>query len=310
MSFAVYKNHYRRQPFTYHPQFGWWHLPNFYARLSLGQTCHNFETNAFGMRDSHDYRKEKSSRTRLAFIGDSYTAGDGVDNGQRFSDLTRSLMPSQPEAMNFGLNGSGTDQQLLVFERLAKPFAPDALVWGICVENIARNLCNCRPSWDFAEHRTIFRPKPYFTLKDGALQASESPVPETVIDEAAMAGGQWKAATDTVYGLYRQEEAWQLMKAIIRRGIAGMNGRPVFLLPLPMVEHYLYGLPADYRERFAELHAPEQNIFVVDVLPVFLEKPESERQVLRFPDDPHYTPDAHMLVAEVLAHALHSARAA
>jgi hypothetical protein len=32
------ESHWRRQVNGYHPVIGWWHLPNLYARLALGQT--------------------------------------------------------------------------------------------------------------------------------------------------------------------------------------------------------------------------------------------------------------------------------
>ncbi|MDX2112984.1 MAG: SGNH/GDSL hydrolase family protein [Alphaproteobacteria bacterium] len=310
--FAVYKTHYRRQPFTYHPQLGWWHLPDFYARLALGQTYHVFETNRHGMRDgvSHTHSKEQVG-SRLTFLGDSYTAGDGVNNHERFSDIMAGHMPSRPAVMNFGLNSSGTDQQLLIAEHLALAFETDAIIWGICVENIARNLCNCRPSWDFSQHRTVYRPKPRFVLENGELVADGSVLTNHSLLKDDITSGRWIDHPHHylpdgmgVYDLYRADaaEPWQLMKAIIQRLIKRAAGIPVMLVPLPMVDHYEGRAEPYYMDRFSELHAPENKVFVVDVLPALRAAPASQKAAFRFPDDPHYTPAAHRLVGQVLAH--------
>ena len=42
--------------------------------------------------------------------GDSFTAADGVSNRQRYSDLLEARLPGI-EVYNFGLPGTGTDQQ-------------------------------------------------------------------------------------------------------------------------------------------------------------------------------------------------------
>ncbi len=310
--FAVYKTDYRRQPFTFHPTIGWWHLPDFYARLALGQTYHDVQTNRHGMRDAIGHeRAKKPGEKRITFLGDSYTAGDGVSNHERFSDIMAKRMPSRPVVMNFGLNSSGTDQQLLIAQHLALPFETDAIVWGICVENIARNLCNCRPSWDFSEHRTVYRPKPRIVLNGGKLAVETPALTNRSLAQEDLASGGWidfphdyLAGGMGVYDLYRDASAypWQLMKAMILRLLEQRGETPVILVPLPMVDHYEGRAPAHYMERFLELHAPQERVFVVDVLPALLAAFARKKQPLRFPDDPHYTAAAHAVVGEVLAH--------
>lgn len=306
--------YWRRQVFEYHPLIGWWHLPNIYARVPLGQTYHRVITNAAGMRSERDYPKTRpEGRKRVIFLGDSYTAGDGVSNGDRFTDLLERRYAGL-DAMNFGLNGSGTDQQLLIFESMAHEYEADALVICICVENIARNLYDCFPSYDWREQLVAYRPKPYFSLVGETLELHNTPVRK----ERRAAGelGDWRCAFPYIpgdndpYAIYKDADSvhWRTMKAILRRLIGTVSGMPVFIVPMPMYNHYLGENGPTYLPRFQELADSTSQVHVVDLLPAMLNVPLKTRQGFRFPDDPHYTAAAHSLVADAIEYhfALHA----
>jgi lysophospholipase L1-like esterase len=298
--------YWRRQVYAYHGVIGWWHIPGLRARIPLGGTFHHLVTNAAGMRASRDYpRARPAGRKRIVVLGDSYTAGDGVSNPQRFTDLLEARHPHL-DTMNFGLNGSGTDQQLLIFETLARDYEVDAYVWCICVENIARNLYTCFPSFDYREQQLVYRPKPYFELTERGLELHNQPVPLTT--RAADALGDWRygfpylPGSSDAYAIYAYPERdhWQTMKAILERLIAQVADRPVLIVPLPMFNHYLGDLPPTYWPRFRELEDARTKVFAVDLLPAFMRVPRAEREAFRFGDDPHYTAPAHAVVADAL----------
>lgn len=302
----MYESKWRRQVYAHHSVLGWWHLPNLYARLSLGGTYHVLQTNAAGMRSSRNYaRNTPAGRKRVAFLGDSYTAGDGVSNNQRFTDLLEARFPNL-DALNFGLNGSGTDQQLLIFESLATQYSVDTYVFCICVENIARNMYTCFPSFSFRERLVIYRAKPYFELAETGLVLKNQPVPAE--KRPADNLGDWKHSFPYVpgdadpYAIYRSSDNahWLLMKAILRRFLDQVRGIPVFIVPFPMYNHYLEQHPATYMARFAELDDPVNRVHVVDLLPAFITVPQEKRAEFRFPDDPHYTAAAHKIVADAM----------
>lgn len=298
--------HWRRQVFQYHPVLGWWHLPNLLARIPLGQTYHLVKTNSIGMRSEREYPTSRpEGRKRVLFLGDSYTAGDGVDNRDRFTDLLEQRYPHL-DALNFGLNGSGTDQQLLIFETMAAEYEADAYVFCICVENIARNLYDCFPSYFWREQLVAFRPKPYFKLTETGLELCNTPVPKArrTADEL----GDWQYAFPYIpgesdpYAIYKNGKSnhWLTMKAILQRLLAHTKGCPVFIVPMPMYNHYLNELEPLYLPRFQELADPVNEIYVVDLLPAMKAAPMDIRRKFRFPDDPHYTALAHATVANVL----------
>jgi len=302
-------SHWRRQCFRYHPIIGWWHIPNLYARLALGGTFHIFRTNAEGLRADSSYPLRKPrGRVRICALGDSYAAGDGVSNGYRATDILEARYPHL-DVMNFGLNGSGTDQQLLIFETMAHAYEADAYIWFLCVENIGRNQYHCFPSFNFHEHRVRLRAKPFFTLADDDLVLHHTPVPTDI--RPMEARGDWfygfpylPEHPDDPYAIYRypEREPWQLMRALIGRLLRQVQGKPTFLVPLPMYQHYLEEAPPIYLERFKELESPAEHVHVIDVLPALTAWPMKARQDFRFADDPHYTNRAHMLVADSIGY--------
>jgi carbamoyltransferase len=296
----------RRQYFAYHPVIGWWHIPNVRARIPLGDTFHLIRTNASGLRSNRNYPlKTPTGQKRIVLLGDSYSAGDGVNNEERYSDLLEQRYHPYLDVMNFGLNGSGTDQQLLIYENIAKNYEADAYIFAILAENIVRNIYTCFPTLSNWEQTTYYRPKPYFTLENGNLSLHNQPVPLEKRRNDQL--GDWKCSfpylpeyPEDAYAVYRFKdgEHWQLLKKIIERFLEQVEGKPVFIMPLPMDDHYLEKAPAIYLERFKELDDPSRMRYLVNVLPDFLSYPKKEREQFRFPNDPHYTAFAHEVVAD------------
>ena len=298
--------YWRRRVFEYHPLLGWWHLPNIRARIPLGETFHLVQTNSAGMRCHREYPKScPKGRKRIVFLGDSYTAGDGVSNKHRFTDLLEQRY-GNIDALNFGLNGSGTDQQLLILENMAVDYDTDAFIFCICVENIARNLYTCFPNFLWQEKLETFQPKPYFELTKSGLHLRNTPVPKERRHPDNLGdwcyGFPYIPSENDAYAIYKYRDRphWQLMKAILQRMIAQAKGKPVFIVPMPMYNHYLGEAKPVYLDRFQELSDSDRRIYVVDLLPAMQAVPVHRRQKLRFPNDPHYTRLAHKIVADVL----------
>jgi hypothetical protein len=311
--FTVRTNFWRRRCFAHHPSIGWWYIPNLTARIPLDGGFYLLRTNAAGMRDDPNYSHSIApSKKRIVVLGDSYTAGDGVSNGERYSDVLERLHPHL-EVLNFGLSNTGTDQQLLVFETMARAYDADAYVFAVLVENIGRIIQAFRPSWDDREMETFCRPKPYFTIEDGELVLQNQPVPleRRTLDNL----GDWNRRFPNLnlpepihdlYALYRFEHAlpWQLLRHILQRFMSQTIGKPVFIMPLPMSEFFLQNRRPGYLERFFSLEDRPRLRHVIDPLPYFLRLPQEQRAECRFPNDPHYSALGHSLVARAISDAL------
>ena len=164
-----------RMTVQYHPRVGFLYVPNLKARIPNELGGYFVRTNSLGFRSEIEFSKPRNGRRRVLFFGDSYTAGDGCDNHQRFPERLGEEL--DVEVYNYGMSGSGTDQQLLIFEEFAREVEADLIVLGITVENIQRITVAHRESIDRVTGKRVLVPKPYFTLDGNHLRLNHVPVP-------------------------------------------------------------------------------------------------------------------------------------
>jgi hypothetical protein len=101
-------------------------------------------------------------RARVVMLGDSITFGHGVGDDETFS----AVLSRDPdvEAVNLGVPGYGTDQELIRLEREGFPLHPQAAVLNVCVTNDFYD--NVLPV-AFFDGRA---PKPYFVVEGAGLR--------------------------------------------------------------------------------------------------------------------------------------------
>jgi len=159
----------------HHPQIGHLFVPNLNVRIPNELGGYYVRTNSLGFRSDIEFADKRSGRPRILFFGDSITAADGCNNAERFPELVGEILDA--EVFNYGLSGSGTDQQLLIFENLAREVEADLIVLGVFVENIERIKVAYREAIDRVTRKHRLVPKPYFTLEKDGLQLHNVPVP-------------------------------------------------------------------------------------------------------------------------------------
>jgi hypothetical protein len=145
-------------PHVYSEAYGWALRPG--ARY-VGRGGEPITVNARGYRGPLHAEAPAPGATRVLMLGDSVTFGSGVGDGETFT----SLLDARPdlEALNFGVDGYGTDQELLLLERAGLAFRPHVVVLNFCVRN--DHFDNALPVALY-DGRS---PKPYFTLEGGRL---------------------------------------------------------------------------------------------------------------------------------------------
>lgn len=318
--------------FQYHPVFGFHFVPGVRARVPHEAGGYLVRANTAGFRSDREFANEKAPGVfRVLLFGDSYTAGDGVSNGQRYSDVVETLLPGI-EVYNYGLPGTGTDQHFLVYREAAASVEHDAIVIAVQVENIRRVVARYREFTDRGGERMILA-KPYFAIdEDGALELHHVPVPREPVSpdhlgpEARFVdqGGDLKfirqvlnklgpavkslvqavVTPDPLPGYARPDHPdWLLMRAILERWIASSDV-PVIIMPVPLYHHVEELVRPDrYQARFAELASPPR-VTIHDPLHAFHAVPREARRAYRFERDVHPTAAAHRVLAHSLAGAL------
>ena len=325
-----------RDHFRYHPVIGHTFVPGLRTRAPHEGGGYLVRANEMGLRSDREYVAEKAPGTyRVLLFGDSFTAGDGVSNAKRFGDVLEASTPGL-EVYNFGISGTGTDQQYLAYRELAQGIEHDLIVVAIWIENIARIVASTMKFAAPTESGYRLFARPYFTAEeDGSLALHQVPVPADPIDPAALPPGAAPypsgapsrgSLRDLVYRLgprasrlarrltgsypdwqYQraEEPSWLLMRAILERW-AAESSTPMVVVPLPLAQHMdEVASPAGYRARFTELQRPPA-ITVHDPLPDLLRYPRVTRRGFRFPVDVHPTAEGHRALAESLAPAIRS----
>ncbi len=319
-----------RQLFEYHPVIGYRFVPNLKARVAHESGGYLVQTNESGFRSNRAFVRERTPGTRRVLLfGDSFTAGDGVSNGRRYSEGLEAKVRDL-EVYNYGLSGTGTDQQYLAWRELARGVEHDAVVIAVLVENVRRVMARYRRYHD-ASGRERNYAKPYYTLDGDALSLHNVPPRKEPFEESELPpeereavdrGGRFAllrqvvtavGAKDVVQRLTRYQPVpdydspttpgWRLMRAILTQW-ARASERPVLLMPLPLYQHVEETCDATgYQSRFREL-AAELGCALHDPLPDLLRYPMEQRRRFRFAEDVHPTPEGHEALAASLAPSL------
>lgn len=316
-----------RQYLEYHPRVGYRYIPDLKARVPSEAGGYLIRTNSEGFRCDREFISERRGKTRRVLLfGDSYTAGDLVSNGKRYSEVLETLVPDL-EVYNFGLPGTGTDQQYLAYQEFAKGIDRDLLIIAVLVENIRRVVARFRTYAD--DRGCLFcYAKPYFVLEGGRLVLQQVPPPREPIPEEALSqadrervdrGGRLPGLRKLVTRLGAKEllqklsryqpvpeydsprnPAWKVLRAILLEWVAS-SPRPVLLLPIPLY-HHVEGTSSAraYRRRFSEV-ANEAGCALHDPLADLAAYPMEERRAFRFQRDVHPTPKGHAALARSLA---------
>lgn len=144
--------------FSGDPVLGWRHRPGSVAMFKGTRV----EINSVGLRDD----EPGSAGRPLLFLGDSQVFGDGVGHRDTFVELLESQI-ADIEAINGGVIGYGTDQQLLYYQRSGLRLHPKITIVGMNAYDLQDNISS--------SVRSGYQ-KPLFTLRGDALALTNVPV--------------------------------------------------------------------------------------------------------------------------------------
>lgn len=316
-----------RSLLRYHPRIGHTFIPGIKSRVPHESGGYLIKVNEQGFRSNYNFADKKDSRQfRILLFGDSQTAGDGVSNGERYGDFLEELIPNL-RAYNFGIPGTGTDQQYLAYQEYAQSIEHDLLVISVYVENIGRVAGRYRPFSD-EKGEIVLYAKPYYELHNGRLILRGVPVPREPLYPSAL---KREDARHVHWGVpypklrqfakklglrdflqrivhfqpvpeynHARNPKWILLRAILEEWIKASKA-PVLLVPVP-VHTFIEETsdPTAYLKRFEEL-AEDMGCHYHDPLANFKKHPKQVRRRFRFTVDNHLTPEGHRTLAESLS---------
>ena len=132
-------------------------------------------TNSQGFRD-REY-PPKASSFRILGLGDSFTFGFGVEEGESFLALVEDgLRDGAVEVINGGLVGGGPESAARLLEVEGPRLEPDLVVLGFYAGNDARiNATLPKTTEAMAELKKTFEPVTYEGAGHGFMRAGEAP---------------------------------------------------------------------------------------------------------------------------------------
>ncbi len=114
----------------------------------------------------------------LLAVGDSFTYGDGVSDGDTWPAILESLLGQR--VINGGVFNYGVDQAYLRARELIERFHPHILIFSFISDDVRRATLSVRTGVG----------KPYFDVSDGTLKLRNVPVPRISRADAGPAGLQ------------------------------------------------------------------------------------------------------------------------
>lgn len=305
------------------PVIGYRYTPGVRLRLPRpGGGDYQIAINSLGIRSDREHRLTRPAGiSRFVVLGDSMAAGQFLDNSQRFTEILE-RRHGRIEMINLALEGSGTDQQLLLYEHVGRRFEHDVVMLMPFLQNIRRNLAGARDAVDPATGRPVLRPKPRFELTETGL-VLHPPDPSGAINGTAArdttasdavksllnrlpGAGIWKRALYAVrpwepFAEYASaaSPAWRLMAALIARLRQLAAPRPLVIVPAFYSNYVRYRMATNFLDRFRSLEDPP-HVWTIDLLPHFRALGGDAVRCFQEPFDMHFSAHGHLVIADAL----------
>ncbi|MGB0712000.1 MAG: GDSL-type esterase/lipase family protein [Gammaproteobacteria bacterium] len=311
----------------YDPRTGWALTAHWAGRHVHRDYDVRYRTDGSGRRFDPARQAGSAWRERVLWLGDSFTFGLGVGDSEPFVSQLNARDETR-QHLNRAVPGFSTDQEVLLFEQIARGTRADSVVLVVYLGNDpVDNLLTHPLQADNA--------KPRFSLRDGEAHPPQRPVPisrkTTTPENASLASWllrdapaaipasrQWMARSELLRRLglipglddevlgealkRRENEVMPMLSALVRyldrlRG-QHRQGLRIVLLPGRSLHADPAGLSARFQVAIAKAFRPTAEQLGIPLLD--LSEPGTLRAEHYFPNDGHLTPRGHGLLAERL----------
>ncbi len=123
------------------PELGWIGSPNMTARFRKVEFDVLVRSNAGGFRARNSTTQPSPGSPVVAVLGDSFTWGWGIENGNVFTDVMQNEVGAAADVRNLGDNAYGTLQELLLLQRcLTNGLHPQFVFVMLCRNDFYDNV--------------------------------------------------------------------------------------------------------------------------------------------------------------------------
>ena len=202
--------------YEYDPLYGWRKIPGIATtRVSTkGMNSVFFRINSRGFRGPEYPYEKPENEYRILFLGDSFTEGFMLTEEDHFAEIMKRKLNNMKskmhfEALNSGVAGWGTDQELLFFQNEGKKYKPDLTILMFYQNDLSYN--NEPKDWGMYY-------KPLFKEIDGELVLTNVPVPkpDKVVHYDQLASEGKSVFKRSKEWLYKNSQLYNLVKERIK----------------------------------------------------------------------------------------------
>lgn len=294
---------------------GWIGKPGMRVRYRRPEFDTLVQHDADGWRQAQPPRPT-NPRHRVLVLGDSFTWGWGVAQGELFTDRLQARLPPDVAVYNRGLTGFGTAQEYLLLQRELAATRYHTVVLMFFINDLDDNINGMKGG------------RPYFELADGQLLARNQPVLARIgklerfckdhsrayvfiefqlemlrrrlADRANDEIRYAELGTVDFHDLPGYPVTARLIAAM--HDLARQHGARFFLAYIPQRSEFERESPLPYAR---SIHAMidditrREDIPLVDLVAPLSAEARAGR-TMTYPIDAHWTPEAHQVVAEAM----------
>lgn len=297
-----------RQLIQYHSDLGHTYVPETRVRLRYGNDAYYIQTDSWGFRNSS---KNETEPQTFILLGDSFAAGDGVSNEERFSDILEKKYACR--IINLAVSGYGLDQQILAYEKFGRTIPHDGVILTPHLDDWSRNKMQSREGLDKNSGKASLIPKPYFTMEGGELRLHNQPVPlEREETESTETSHDFtlsnRAKSYLKHRILKKHlhpelsdansDEWKLALALIQRLIEQLNGKQLWIGVFPFYDSVTYQEEPHHLKILQKLAS--EDVHVIDFTTPINSAYEGNPNAVFLPLCGHFTPATHQLVADTI----------
>ncbi len=126
---------------------------------------HRWVFNSDGFRDEEFEGKLKNGKENVIFLGDSFTAGLGVEREETFASFLSEKVKDRYETFNLGKAATGTFNQLDILKQYIERIHPKHVILFFFWNDVADNFLMPKDSpYRFLQTAELSNQKPFFTF--------------------------------------------------------------------------------------------------------------------------------------------------